>query len=484
MSRVNDNQSSNESKGSLMVGDVAYIKDLKECVAEIISKRTALTDDGNQYINENQPKFNKLIKQWEQAVNNDKNTPATKISFTRKLNSELEKHLPKLYKMLLERVYTLQELNKNNPNKTNETYIKELYKQAQIIKEISNKIHLFQEWSFVALRQIRNDKHKTSEIDFHAARIKALDYMVNTKTNDSISQLTDSNGEVLETNEKFYRTVMDQEGNLFVHPNEQLYKGGLDLKGNLLFAGSMKVNNGKITAIDINEADQLTPEACARFLFEIDQRQCANKNCVVNYPSAEFGTNVLSQLNSLSIGPDYPLKEKPNPKNLKNALLDINKYLRKRSQESNWLTAKFGEYSGKDYFIRQEFFTEILGAMADGKKTSDIVKSIEEKLPKFNVGFRKEFANHLKELIKVLEQNPGVLDTKIAQEVIKANHLIHEKQYRHKVAFDAKKGDQHKTKADYADHSNRLKNTVRDLRNEFADEEEMDKSVQNNLNKF
>lgn len=424
----------------------------------------------------------------------DANAEASaKIESVKKFNEKLTELLPGLYKMLATRIYKFQQ--SSNP-------LDEIQAASSMLKEITKQIHFFNEWSDEVFRKNPQvEAHeKMGEWFAHSSRVKALNWLVTpykiTHGNKFIRVLGDAQGKPIRTAPGTWdRAVMDKEGNLYVFPEQgasPFKDRDFHLDANILVAGRVIVENGKVRKFQVTKNQYVEPQALAKFYYILDNRGMRSEDF-----SDEISIDKNRQINNnyydIKVKDAYLIlqKSKPkfpnygNPKNFIDALRDTNTYLRKRAHESNWLLSKFGEYTGADYFKRQEFFTTLLKTMEEVPKgeqgTKVIIDLIRNNLESFKDGKRSEFADNLKKIASALEKNEHALSSSIAQEVIKANSAIHQQQQTHKENIEKKSDATHKSKADYAFTRNKLKNKIQDLRKDFANETEMDKMVQHNL---
>lgn len=411
-----------------------------------------------------------------------------KIEKLREFHQSIREHLKTVHKLLSRKLYDLQD----NP-KINASNIKQVAEKRRNLEGVIKDIYHFDAWSAQALKRFKNNEkaEKMAELVFNSNKIKYLKYLftpgfVEEANGKILTVLADSTGETAHTLDasKPDRMVMDKEGNLFIFPHDQdpmdKLRFNLDENDDFLITGKVIVNDGIVTKFIPIEDEKVSAEALAEFNYRLKQREVISMDACI--PDSELSHRYNAKKAQLNMENKREII-RGNPKALIDALRDTNKYLIERSKETSWLLSKFGAYTGKDYLDRQQFFKKLLKKLEDKKDYNEIVGFIRANLKEFTEGFRSEFADNLVKIAEALKAQPFVHHSTLAQEVIKGTSGIHKRMDFHRDV----RGDResrHQNKADYAFFQQDIKNKMQDLREDFADDHEMDEVIERNFKLF
>lgn len=286
---------------------------------------------------------------------------------------------------------------------------------------------------------------------------EALDYLVT--TNDQKQLCLDGGSQLLDTNGKRYIFVMDRQGNLFISADSEYRDGGrighpAFTRGQAVAcAGELVVVNGKITYINnVTGHYQTGGYSLHRVVSQLKARGVLADECKIQVNRDDdfiyrgeqnkykLSYEEFDELYQRNMGDaqaaKLDLSEKPNPKRLLNCLKNINEYLGKRAGEtSSFLTIFFNSYNGNDYYQRRSDFSNLLRQMNQSNNIDTIINTINENLPEFEVGLRKNYANLLKELqgalIEYKKYDSSVLAIDFVHETIASYANLYQSMDKH-----------------------------------------------------
>ena len=297
------------------------------------------------------------------------------------------------------------------------------------------------------------DRQWYNSMNFYCSKRESLDYLLTTNKNRLSKGFLSC---PMDTNEKRFIFVMDMQGNLFINENDAYRKGRRighpSFTGGqpVACAGEMIIAEGKVTYIN-NQSGHYQPGGYTlyRVISELKTRNVLASSCEVevisdddflpekkqyqrnNKLSLEQYEQKYQELMGEEEATKLDLSEKPNPKALLSCLEKFNHYLMTRSGETNRvLTTLFNSYNGSDYYERNKSFAELIILMKS-KDIGKIIAKIDEKLPEFSRGHRKNYANLLIELGKILTTSENILADKLVQETLDANLSMNEVLRKH-----------------------------------------------------